>query len=319
MKKNTAQANNAGKKDEGRKNSGVLRFVISLILLAGIAALFVPALQNYLPEGIRQPVQNFIDGHFAGTVFTAITVEMLLSALLTLAATWFAGNVAKFVVTHIRYKKRRTETLHQLVSRLFIYVIYIAGGVIALGCLGVDTTAIFVSVGIVGIIVGFSAQSLIEDLITGMFIVLEGEFAVGDIIAVDGFRGEVKSIGLRTVSIIDPGGNIRIINNSEIGSLVNLSEVSSAAVVNIPISYDAELKIAEAAVREALSELPAEYPDIFQKAPVYKGVDKLTETHMELMVVAEVAEKDIYNARRIMYGEIRYSCEKAGLGTPAPG
>lgn len=319
MKKKTAQAGKGRKRDEGRKEPGVLRFVVSLILLAGIVALFVPALQKYLPDAIRQTVQIFIDDHFAGTAFAALTIEMLLSALLTLTATWFAGNVAKFIVTHIRYKKRRTETLHQLVSRLFIYVIYIAGGIIALGCLGVDTTAIFVSVGVVGIIVGFSAQSLIEDLITGMFIILEGEFAVGDIIAVDGFRGEVKSIGLRTVSVIDPGGNIRIINNSEIGSLVNLSEVSSVAVVNVPISYDTELKIAEAAVREALSELPSEYPDVFPKTPVYKGVDKLTETHMELMVVADVAEKDIYNARRIMHGEIRYACEKAGLGTPAPG
>jgi len=188
---------------------------------------------------------------------------------------------------------------------------------VALGCLGVDTTAIFVSAGVIGIIVGFGAQSLIEDMITGLFIVLEGEFGIGDIITIDGFRGEVKSIGLRTVSIIDLGGNIRIINNSDIGSLVNLSEVTSVAVVNVPVSYEDPLTAAEDAVKEALSELPSEYPDIFKEAPVYKGVDKLLETHIELMVVANVAEENIYNARRIMQREIRYSCEKAELHAPS--
>ena len=172
-------------------------------------------------------------------------------------------------------------------------------------------------VAVVGIVVGFGAQSLIEDVITGLFIILEGEFGIGDIITIDGFRGEVKSIGLRTVSIIDLGGNIRIINNSEIGSLVNLSEVTSVAVVNVPISYEDPLKQAEAAVQEALSELPSEYPEIFKEAPIYKGVDVLAESHLELMVVANVAEENIYNARRIMQREIRYSCEKAGLTAPS--
>ena len=315
-KKVQTQAKSA---DKGSGKKGVLRFVISLVLLLLVSSLFAPAMQKYLPAGTGAALQSFIGEHFSGSAFVSLSMAAVAAALLTLLATWLAGNVAKFIVDKIRYKKRRAQTLHQLVGKLFVYAIYVVGGIIALGCLGVDTTAIFVSVGIVGIVVGFGAQSLIEDLITGLFIILEGEFAVGDIIAVDGFRGEVKSIGLRTVSIIDPGGNIRIINNSEIGSVVNLSEVTSVAVVNVPISYEANLKEAEAAVREALAELPTEYPDIFTEVPVYKGVDKLTETHMELMVVARVAEENIYNARRIMHGEIRYSCEKIGLGTPSVG
>ena len=198
-------------------------------------------------------------------------------------------------------------------------MVYIGGVIVALSCLGVDTTAIFVSAGVLAIIVGFGAQSLIEDFITGLFIILEGEIAVGDIITIDGFRGEVKSVGLRTVSIIDLGGNIRIINNSEISSLVNLSDVTSVAVVNIPVSYEDSLVKIENAVREALSELPSEYPDIFKDIPVYKGVDKLLETHIELMVVANVSEENIYNARRLMQREIKISFEKAKLSTPCEG
>ena len=129
----------------------------------------------------------------------------------------------------------------------------------------------------------------------------------------ESIRKTSKSVGLRTISIIDLGGNIRIINNSEIGSFVNLSDVTSVAVVNVPVSYEDSLVDAENAVREALSELPSEYPDIFKDIPIYKGVDKLLEENVELMVVANVAEENIYNARRLIQREIKISFEKAGI------
>ena len=300
-----------------KKSTGML--ILLVAILAVLIACFNPTLLTFLPETVRNSLSGFIDAHFSRSILSGITLEAVCAALLTLFITWIIASIAQWIVGSIKYKKNRLKTLHQMIGKLFVYAIYILGGVVALGCIGVDATAIFVSAGVIGLIIGFGAQSLIEDLITGLFIILEGEFAVGDIITIDGFRGEVKSIGLRTVSIIDLGGNIRIINNSEIGSLVNLSDVTSVAVVTIPVSYQDPLKDAEAAVQEALTELPSEYPDIFKEAPIYKGVDKLLETHIELMVVANVAEENIYNARRIMQREIRYSCEKANLSVPCEG
>lgn len=301
-------------KKNNKKGLGVLGILIVLLLV--IVGLFNITRLTFLPENIRETVSGFIGTYFSKSIVTSISFEAIAAVVFTLVAAWVVASIVKLVVNNISYKKSRTQTLHQLIGKLLVYAIYIVGVIVALGCLGVDTTAILISAGVVGIIVGFGAQSLIEDIITGLFIVLEGEFAIGDIITIDGFRGEVKSIGLRTVSIEDLGGNVRIINNSEISSLINLSDNTSVAVVNVPVSYEDSLEVAETAVKEALSELPSEYPDIFKKAPVYKGVDQLVETHYELMVVAEVAEENIYNARRIMQREIRYSCEKAKLGTP---
>lgn len=300
---------------ENNKN-GKGKLIISVMLLAAASFIFVPALRSVLPENIGTPINNFIAAHFSENAIAGITLPEIGAAIIALAVTFAVANIVKFVMGSFRCKKHRSETLRQLLEKILFYIVYIGGIIVALSCLGVDTAVIFISAGVIGIIVGFGAQSLIEDIITGLFIILEGEIAVGDIITVDGFRGEVKTIGLRTVSIIDLGGNIRIINNSEIGSFVNLSDVTSVAVVNIPVSYEDNLKDAEAAVKEALSELPSEYPDIFREAPVYKGVDKLLETHIELMVIANVTEENIYNARRIMQGEIRYSFEKAKLSAP---
>ncbi|MBO5420405.1 MAG: mechanosensitive ion channel [Clostridia bacterium] len=301
-------------KKSNKKGVGVLVLLVAILIV--IIGLFNISRLTFIPEAIRESVSTFIGIYYSKSIVSSITFEAVGAALLTLFATWVIASIVKFITNNIKYKKNRAETLHQLVGKLVVYAIYIVGAIVALGCLGVNTTAILVSAGVVGIIVGFGAQSLIEDIITGLFIILEGEFAIGDIITIDGFRGEVKTIGLRTVSIEDLGGNVRIINNSEISSLINLSDNTSVAVVNVPVSYEDSLEKAEAAVKEALSELPSEYPDIFKEAPVYKGVDQLIETHFELMVVANVAEENIYNARRIMQREIRYSCEKAGLTTP---
>ena len=293
----------------------VIGLIISVIVLAATVSAFNISRLTFLPEGLRNTVSAFVSEYFAKTS-ASVNFKAIGAAALAIVAAFVVAYIVKFIIGVIKLKNSRSHTLLQLFGKFLVYAIYIAGIIIALGCFGIDTTAILVGAGVVGIVVGFGAQSLVEDVITGLFIVLEGEFVIGDIITIDGFRGEVKSIGLRTVSIEDLGGNVRIINNSEIGSLVNLSDNVSVAVVNVPISYEDELKVAEAAVQEALSELPSEYPDIFKEAPVYKGVDTLAETHIELMVVANVAEENIYNARRIMQREIRYSCEKAKLNKP---
>jgi len=288
-------------------------FIFAALVLLILIVLFVPALRSLLPAAVAAPVGAFVADHFGKSMFAAITLRMLGAALLVLVLAWALAGVIKFFAGLVKLQGHRAETLRQLVSKILVYAVWIIGIILALQCLGVDTTAIFVSAGVLGIIVGFGAQSLIEDIITGLFIILEGEIAVGDIITIDGFRGEVKTIGLRTVSIVDLGGNIRIINNSEISSLVNLSDITSVAVVNVPVSVSHSLESAEAAVKQALTELPSEYPDVFQKAPVYKGVDVLGEEYYELMVVADVAEENVYNARRIMQREIRIAFEQAAL------
>lgn len=304
MDKQTKKSNNTG------------RIILLGIVLAVILAALNPAFLTFLPQGMREYLAQFSATYFSKSIVSGITLEAVVAAGLALFITWLAGDIVKNISSSFKTKKHRSETIHQLIGSLLKYTIYIIGFVVALGCLGVDAAAMFVSAGVVGIVVGFGAQSLIEDVITGLFIIFEGEFEVGDIITIDGFRGEVKSIGLRTVSIIDRGGNIRIINNSEISSLINLSEVNSVAVVNIPVSYDDKLADVESAIAHALTESKNKFPEIFKSQPVYKGVDKLIETHIELIVVATVAEEDIYTARRILHREIRLAFEEAGLSTP---
>ncbi len=289
------------------------RAIFLIVILVAVFALLNPANLTFLPVATREYLAQFSATYFSKTIVSEITFEAVIAAVLTLVITKVAADLVEVIIGLFKSTKHRSETFRSLVTSICKYAIFIIGVIVALGCLGVDAATMFVSAGVVGLVVGFGAQSLIEDFVTGLFIIFEGEFEVGDIITIDGFRGEVKSIGLRTVSIIDRGGNIRIINNSEISSLINLSEVTSVAVVSIPVGYDVNLEDRENAVKEALCELPAEHPEIFKSAPVYKGLDKLNEANMELMVVATVSETDIYTARRIIHRKIKLSFEKAEI------
>ena len=190
--------------------------------------------------------------------------------------------------------------------------------VFGLGILGADVLTVIASLGILALIIGFGAQSLIEDMFAGFFILFEDRYSVGDIISVEGFRGTVKSIGIVTTQIEDIGGNVRSINNSNIRSLTNLSNAPSVAVVDVGIAYGADLQKVEQVIRTLCEKLPGLYPDLFPAAPRYMGVEKLSESSVDLRVIADVDEAKIYNARRALNRELKLSLDEAGIEIPFP-
>ena len=122
--------------------------------------------------------------------------------------------------------------------------------------LGVNTGAVLAGVGIVGLIIGFGAQSLIEDIITGTFIIFENQYSVGDIIVLDDVRGTVRSIGVRTTVIEDDGGNLKVVNNSDIRNFQNRSRNTSLAIIVCAVSYDTDLRKLEQLMLDKLPFLP---------------------------------------------------------------
>ena len=141
---------------------------------------------------------------------------------------------------------------------------------------------------------------------------------MGDIISVDGFRGTVKNIGIVSTQIVDAGGNNRIINNSDIRVLTNLSEVTSLAVTVVSIAYGADLIAAEKVINDMLEQLPKRYPNYFPKVPRYVGVENLSESSVDLKVIADVDESNIYAARRVLNRELKLALDEGGIEIPFP-
>ncbi|MBQ1827292.1 MAG: mechanosensitive ion channel, partial [Erysipelotrichaceae bacterium] len=169
--------------------------------------------------------------------------------------------------------------------------------------------ALIVSIGIIGVIVGFCIQSIVEDVVSGLMIVIDKIFEVGDYIALDGFRGKVVNLGIRSTKIADEGGNVKVIRNSSIGTLVNLSNSDSFAIVNCTAAV-ATLEQDEETLKKILEEVFKAHPDIFKEVPEYRGVESVSGANATLLVVAKVDEKNIYNAKRILNREIAIGMRK---------
>lgn len=114
------------------------------------------------------------------------------------------------------------------------------------------------------LIVGLGAQPLIEDIIAGLFIVFEELFDVGDIIVIDGFRGTVKEIGIRTTQIEDAGGDIKVVNNSDIRTLIDMTSQLSLAICEVDIEHGETLERVEVVIKTTSKPSRRLYP-IFRK------------------------------------------------------
>ena len=188
----------------------------------------------------------------------------------------------------------------------------------ALAILGVDVSALLAGAGVVALIIGFGAESLIADVITGVFMLFEHQYEVGDIIVVGDFRGTVTQIGIRTTCITDGGGNMQIVNNSDIRNLINRSNDASYAVCDIGIPYQGYLRQAEEVLKKVLPTLPETNPELFAAAPNYAGVQQLdlANNAVILRVSAEVTEKNIYSAQRALNRTLLLAFEDAGIPNP---
>lgn len=243
------------------------------------------------------------------TLFKVIAV-ILLMILITV--------VFSFILARLKPKTPKGRSAVSLARSALSYVTALIGIFWCLAAIGVNLSTVFAGVGIVALIIGFGAQSLVEDLVTGIFLVFEDQFNVGDIIEVDGFRGTVESIGIRTTCIRDVGNNMKIINNSDLRNILNRSTSSSFAVTTVSIAYGASLERAEKVLEGLFPKLLEKYPDVFLSMPRYLGVQSLGESGVELKVGGEVAEANIYSAPRLMNREIKLAFDAAGVEIPFP-
>ena len=212
----------------------------------------------------------------------------------------------------------RSATVITITQSLLRYAAAIVILCWGLSIIGVNVSTILASVGVVALIVGFGAESLIEDVITGFFMLFENQYNVGDIVEVGGFRGTVSDIGIRTTSITDPGGNVKIINNSNMKDILNRSDNASRSLSDIQIPYETDLPAFEEKLPEMMANIYEAHKDVMRSEPVYLGVQELGESGVTLRFVVEVDESNIYKVQRILNRDLLVSFREAGVEVPFP-
>ncbi len=254
-------------------------------------------------------------GLTSGRVF-ALSWAGLGRVALMVFLTLTAEHLILLLLSFLNPKSHRARTVVTLISNLLRYVAIIVIVIGALCLLEVDMPTILAGVGVVALIVGFGAESLITDVVTGLFILVDNQYNVGDIIEVNGFRGTVQEIGIRTTSIVDTGGNVKIINNSDMKNILNRSDNASKAVADFPIPYETDLEKLEQKIPVLLQEIYQSNPGIMKSAPKYLGVQELADSAVVLRFVVEVGESDIYSGARILNHDLFLGFRKLGVECP---
>ena len=306
-------------KKKGKKRIAVGR---GTMLGAGIAALIIIFLlnPNWLPfsETTRSKIAELEKANFLIERSGHITLAHWLTLLLAVCIVWLLYTLGKLILAFVGKKNARARTIATMLIGGLKYLAVIAGVVWGLRILGVDTTAILAGIGIIGLVLGFGAQSLIEDVITGLFIIFEGKYSIGDIIVLDDFRGIVRDIGVRTTTIEDAGYNLKVVNNSDIRNFQNRSRNTSLAVCLCSVAYETDLRALEKMLNESLSDMYLARKDLYLGAPRYLGVQELADSGIVLKFVADVKEEDIFAAQRALNRDIRVLFADKGVEIPFP-
>ena len=237
-------------------------------------------------------------GHFTGLNLQEFLWSMefnflsLLKVLSVVGVLYAVKSLIKLALGAIK----KESTLLTITRSLLDYAAAILAVIWSLRILGADINGIIAGLGILGLIIGMSAQDIINDLMTGLFLLFEQEYKVGDIIEVNGFTGKVTEMGVRTTCITDNGGNEKIINNSSMKNILNRSSYRSSAVVDVAVPT--------AMVTDVIA---ADFGDIR-----CLGVEKMDGKEATVRFVRECDEKEVYDTRRAMNLEILAKLRELG-------
>lgn len=303
-------SNLVSKKEEQPKNI-VLSLCILLVLLVGVVVAFAFNSKIFGADSVFN--QSISDNQIVDMMYQKIPAVIRTFQIIVIFIVLF--QLVKLIMNKGFGRTNKQITIIKLLISFLRWVLVIVTILLILSAWGVDTTTLLASAGILALVIGLGAQSLIADIIAGIFIVFEGDYQVGDIVVIDGWRGTVEEIGIRTTKIADAGGNVKIVNNSKISSIVNQTHELSVAKCYMSIDYDESLERVELVMKEALPQIKERIPAIIE-GPYYKGVTELAESSVNLLFVAICKEEDIYQVQRDLNREMYLIFNKNNISVP---
>lgn len=242
--------------------------------------------------------------------------KAVLRGVMILLIMFAAESVLLFLLSLTKPKKNRVRTLISLTKNILRYTVILAAICVILTIFNVDIVTILAGLGILALIIGFGAESLIADIVTGMFILIDNQYNIGDIIEVNGFRGTVTEINVRSTVLTDVGGNVKIINNSDMKNVLNRSDNSSKSIAEFPIPYETDLEDLEKQIPGMLQQIFEANRGLMRTVPQYLGVEKLDDSAVILKFVVEVSEDDIYAGSRALNHDLFIAMRKIGIEVP---
>jgi moderate conductance mechanosensitive channel len=218
----------------------------------------------------------------------------------------------------IRITERRENTLKKLIKNVVAYIVYFIAIIMILdNVFGFQVGALLAGAGVAGLAIGFGAQNLVRDIISGFFIIFEDQFSVGDYVGVAGIEGTVEEIGLRTTKVLSWTGELHVLPNGNVTQVINYSIHNGLSIVDVNIPYESNVNDAENAINNIVATLPDKY-DFIVGVPEIIGVQNLDVSHFTIRIIADTLPGFQWAGERNIRKEIQNQLYNAGIEIPAP-
>ena len=292
------------------------KLLLLISILCGILILYIIiaaiGVETFFNE--RSTVRYIISGNWD----RGLNIFALSACILVMASTAVVVTVVRIPIRIITSVfGSRSETIAHLLVSVIKYGSAIGVLFYCLYLVGMDAKSLLASAGLLSLVIGLGATSLIKDIIAGIFIVFEGEFRVGDIVTIGGYRGTVMDIGIRTTKILGTDGNIKIYSNSEISGVLNMTKEASVAACTISIEYGQDIDYVEEVLRRELPLLQEQNSDILD-GPEYLGVSNLGESGVDLLIICKCSEHNIKGVIRFLNKALLQIFYRNDINVPFP-
>ncbi|WP_226034565.1 mechanosensitive ion channel family protein [Aquibacillus saliphilus] len=264
-------------------------------------------------------IQDIFNDALGAIVTYGLRIILLVIAFLIVAP------IGKKVISSSLAKASRREnvsegrikTLEKLILNVYSYVLLFIFIVMIFGIIGLPLGPLLAGAGVLGLAIGFGAQGLVSDVVTGFFILLERQIEIGEYVTTAGYNGIVEEVGLRTTKIRSFDGTLNFIPNREMIGVSNHSRGTMRALVDIGISYDDNIDQAMGVLQQVCDEFK-ENDERFVEGPDVLGVQSFGSSDVVLRVLGQTANMQQFAVERDMRKRIKEMFDKTGIEIPYP-
>jgi len=213
--------------------------------------------------------------------------------------------------------EQRIDALSSVLRSVVTFVIWLVAVLMCLGEVGIDLAPLLAGAGVLGVAIGFGSQSLVRDFLSGMFILIEDQFGVGDIVDLGDASGTVEAVSLRTTRLRAVDGTVWHMPNGEIRRVGNMSQHWSRALLDVEVAYDTELEHARGVIKRVADELWREDTSILDEPEMW-GVEQLGASGIVLRLVVKTTPSAQWKVSRELRERIKLAFDREGIEIPFP-
>ena len=247
-----------------------------------------------------------------------IVLIFIIIKILTKITYMIIDRAVKRKKNSIFYRdEKKINTLTTVLKNIIKYVFYFIGLVMVLDMFDISTSSILATAGIGGLAIGFGAQSLVKDIITGFFILFEDQFSVGDYVKIGEYEGVVEELGVRVTKIRAFSGELHIIPNSNIQTVTNRTRGNMRALVVVTVAYEEDMDKVNKVLNEVCGELKANNENIVE-GPNVIGISNLGEYGMDFTIIARTRPMEQWGVEREIRKKVKEAFDRENIEIPYP-